>query len=46
MTIYLIKKGEELHIYKVLPEQEVNFLAKYGQQINVGRNYPGSPEEI
>ena len=33
MTIYLIKKDDELHIYKVLPEQEVNFLAKYGQQI-------------
>jgi hypothetical protein len=33
MTIYLIKRENELHLCQVRPEQEATFQQKYGQQI-------------
>ena len=33
MIVYLIKQENELHIYRILPEQEESFQQKYGQQV-------------
>jgi hypothetical protein len=33
MTVYLIKKENELQIHQIWPEQEVGFLALHGDKI-------------
>ncbi len=33
MTVYLIKKENELQIHQVQPEQEVRFLALHGDKV-------------
>ncbi len=33
MTVYLIKKENELQIHQVRPEQEVRFLALHGDKV-------------
>ena len=38
MTIYLIHEESELHMVRILPEQEAAFLEKYAQRILVSRD--------
>ena len=33
MTVYLIKEKEELQIHQIRPDQEIKFLALYGDKI-------------
>jgi hypothetical protein len=33
MTVYLIKKGNELQIHQIQPDQEIRFLAMNGDKI-------------
>ena len=38
MTVYLIKKENELQIHQIRPDQEIRFLALYGDKILVSGN--------
>ncbi len=35
MTVYIVKEKEQLHIYKIRPDQQEAFLADYGSKILV-----------